>query len=88
MMPDIGPSTAPKIDTKMVIAWEIETNSHGQTSTERIDAIKPPIRKLMRRGATGRPDLQPGLSMALGAEIRARYGCLMHLPSVTAEHRT
>jgi hypothetical protein len=45
MMPNIGPSTAPKMLTKIVIACGLETNSHGHTSTDRIDVIRPPILK-------------------------------------------
>jgi hypothetical protein len=50
MIPNIGPSTAPKMETKIVIAYALETNSHGHTRTDRIEAISPPMRKLNRLG--------------------------------------
>ena len=36
--------------TKIVMACGLQTNSQGQTSTERIDVIRPPSRKLIRSG--------------------------------------
>ena len=50
MIPNIGPSAAPKMLTKMVMAWGLETKIHGHTSTDRIEAISPPMRKSIFSG--------------------------------------
>ena len=50
MIPYIGPSTEPKMPTKTVIACGLETKSQGQTSTERMEVIRPPILKLIFSG--------------------------------------
>ncbi len=51
MMPNIGPSTAPKMLTNTVMACGLDTKNHGHTMTDRIDVINPPILKLIFCGA-------------------------------------
>ncbi len=50
MMPNIGPSAAPKMLTKIVMACGLETKIHGHTITDRIDVISPPRRKSIFSG--------------------------------------